>query len=289
MHDSTTPLWLQSNENNINDSQLPLLHFVHGNSFPTGTYSAFLSHLKSSYRIRALEMHGHNPAYPVSDSWPELCKELIASLETNQGQPAILLGHSLGGMLSMMVATMRPDLVRCVVMLDSPVVAGWRAKLLFIGKKLGLTMFVPPAKFAKKRRQSWPDKEAAFQHFAAKEMFSIWPEQVLRDYIDFGTEPYPRGVTLRFKRSIETAIYCTLPHGNKRLCRLPFPVPIGFICGTTSVECRQAGIYHTQQLVQDNFEWIEGGHLYPLESPKVAADKAHAMIQPLLLQIPINS
>ena len=270
--------WLQPQADNC----LPVVHFVHGNSFPTGTYRMFLQQLTEHYQIRALEMHGHNPNYPVTDNWSELCKELIASLEADQNKPVILLGHSLGGMLSLMVAKMRPDLVRCVVMLDSPVVAGWRAGLVNLFKKLSLMLFVPPAKFSKKRRKSWSDKEEAYAHFASKEMFAIWPEQVLRDYIEFGTKPYPRGVTLRFKRGIETAIYCSLPHVIKEYCQLPFPVPIGFICGTQSEECHQAGIYHTQQLVGENFMWIEGGHLYALESPLAAAQMAHAMIIKLL-------
>jgi len=280
MPEINQPFWLPSSES---QSNLPVLHFVHGNSFPTGTYSVFLTQLKSHYQIRALEMHGHNPVFPVTDCWPELCKELIASIEAGKStQPVILLGHSLGGMLSLMVAKMRPDLVKCVVMLDSPVVAGWRAAVLRVAKIFGLENYFGPAKFSKKRRKSWASPEEAYQHFFTKPAFAIWPEQVLRDYIQYGTEPYPKGVTLRFKRDIETSIYRTLPHIISRFTSLPFPVPIGFICGTTSEECRQAGIYHTQQLVGENFEWIEGGHLYPLESPEQAAQKAHAMIQKLL-------
>jgi len=286
MQETNQPFWLNSIESE-SESNRAVLHFVHGNSFPTGTYSFFLNQLKPHYQIRALEMHGHNAAFPVTDCWPELCQELIASIEAEKSsrpnpQPVILLGHSLGGMLSLMVAKMRPDLVKCVVMLDSPVVAGWRAKFLQVAKIFGLENYFGPAKFSKKRRKSWASAEEAYQHFLVKPAFAIWPEQVLRDYIHFGTEPYPKGVTLHFKREIETSIYRTLPHIIGRFTSLPFPVPIGFICGTTSEECRQAGIYHTQRLVGDNFEWITGGHLYPLESPEIAAQKAHAMIQKLM-------
>lgn len=280
MQDTEQPVWHPSSA--IIESNLPVLHFVHGNSFPTGTYSAFLENLNAHYQIRALEMHGHDPTYPVTDSWPLLCKELITSIESTQIKPVILLGHSLGGMLSLMVAKMRPDLVRCVVMLDSPVVAGWRAKIWRVAKLLKIDVFIPPAKNSIKRRKSWSSQDEAYQHFFAKPAFAIWPERVLRDYIRYGTEPYPKGVTLRFKREIETAIYRTLPHGINRFTVQPFPVPIGFICGTTSQECKQAGIHHTQQLVGNNFDWIDGGHLYPLESPELAAQKAHAMIQKLL-------
>ena len=274
--------WLQTTGRS--DSHLPALHFAHGNSFPTGTYSVFLNHLRADYQIHAPEMLGHQPQWPVTDCWPNLCLEMIASIESIHNKPVILLGHSLGGMLSLMVARMRPDLVRCVLMLDSPVVAGWRAKVLRGAKLFGLENYFGPAKFSKKRRKSWPDPESAYQHFAVKDAFAIWPEQVLRDYIEYGTDPYPKGVTLHFKREIETAIYRTLPHNIDQYTALPFPVPIGFICGTTSVECGQAGRFHTQQLVGGNFDWIEGGHLYPMESPSVAAQKTILMLQKLLAQ-----
>ena len=238
MSDNAAPFWLTP----APASTLPRLHFSHGNSFPTGTYREFLTCLQPYYQITSLEMIGHNPAYPVTDCWPDLCLELIASLEAGGGQPAILLGHSLGGMLSLMAARMRPDLVRCVLLLDAPVVAGWRASLLKLAKLLGLAKVLSPARFSRKRRKNWPDKASAFAHFAEKEMFAIWPQQVLRDYIEFGMEPHSKGITLHFKREIETAIYLSLPHNNSHFVSQPFPVPVGFLCGTTSEECRQAGI-----------------------------------------------
>ncbi len=274
----TTPFWLQSEPT----SSLPPLHFVHGNSYPTGTYRVFLNQLRTHYRIRALEIHAHNPAYPVTDNWTLLAKELIASIEANFSEPVILVGHSLGGILSLMAAKWRPDLVRCVVMLDSPLLVGWRATFLRVAKKLNLEHYFSPAKFSKRRRIIWPDREAVFQHFVNKEVFNLWPEQVLRDYVYFGTEHCDEGVTLRYRREIETAIYCTIPHNLSQFCALPFPVPIGFIWGVHSEESRQVGLAHTKKLVGENFSAIEGGHLYPFEAPEQTAEEVHLMIKKLL-------
>ena len=259
-----------------------ILHFVHGNSFPSGTYSVFLSSLKSHYQVEALDMHAHNPDYPVNDCWDGLSQELIATLLERYTQPVVLVGHSLGGMLSLIAAKLRPDLVSCVVLLDSPVVAGWRARVLSMSKKIGLDKRFSPARLSARRRTTWVDTEAAYHHFARKPVFAAWPEQVLRDYIRFGTEPHPDGVCLRFNRDIETAIYRTLPHGISRLTRKPFPVPIGFIGGLSSAECRQAGLGATKKLVGRHFVRIPGGHLYPMESPELAAKQVHAMIADLL-------
>lgn len=260
----------------------PILHFVHGNSFPAGTYRVFFEHLRRHYDIQALPMHAHNPAYPVSNGWPHLMRELVDELKARYREPVILVGHSMGGILGLMVAQAHPELVRCVVLLDSPLVAGWRAILLRAAKRVGIDKKFSPARFSEKRRHIWPDAQAAYEHYAAKPMFAAWAPDVLRDYIEHGLVPHPEGVTLRFTRERETAVYRTLPHHLGALARRTFPVPVGFIGGTESVECRQAGLAATRRLVGKHFVKIPGGHLLPMEAPAATANAVTRMIESLL-------
>ncbi|MBC7453813.1 MAG: alpha/beta hydrolase [Massilia sp.] len=259
----------------------PLLHFSHGNSFPSGVYRQFLDGLRDEFDIHAIDMFGHDAAFPVSDGWSHLVAQLIAQLERYPA-PTILVGHSLGGMLSLMAAKQRPDLVRCVVMLDSPVVAGWRAWLLRVAKTRRWDDRFSPAKFSQRRRMVWPDADAAYRHFLSKPVFSAWAPGVLADYVEHGLMPHAEGVQLRFSRAVETDIYRSIPHHLGALVRPPFPVPIGFIGGTESVELRQAGMTATRRLVGRHFTEIEGGHLFPMTSPELAATLACAMIAALL-------
>jgi pimeloyl-ACP methyl ester carboxylesterase len=259
----------------------PLLHFSHGNSFPGGTYRQFLDGLRTDYEVHAHDMYGHDPRFPVGDGWHGLVEELIEQLE-RYGQPAILVGHSLGGMLSMMAARERPDLVRCVVMLDSPVVAGWRALAWRLVKLLGKGSRVSPGRFSERRRKVWPDRAAAHAHFMSKDIFKAWAPGVMDDYLDVGLKPHPEGVQLRFDRGVETAIYNSLPHHMGRMIGRDFPVPVGFIGATRSEELRQAGLSSTRKLVGDHFVMTEGSHLYPLEHPERAARLVHEMILRLL-------
>jgi pimeloyl-ACP methyl ester carboxylesterase len=261
---------------------LPILHFVHGNSFPAGAYRVFLDCLRRHYDVQALAMHAHNPRYPVRNGWHALMLELIDELTSRYDKPVILAGHSMGGMLSLMVAKARPDLVRCVVLLDSPVVAGWRAFLLRMAKLMRIDKPFSPARFSEKRRHVWPDTEAAYKHYASKNMFAVWPSEVLRDYVEHGLAPHPQGVTLRFTREIETAVYRSLPHHIGAMVQRSFAVPVGFISGTDSVECRRAGLTATRRLVGKHFRQIPGGHLFPLESPAIAAKAVHETLQSLL-------
>jgi pimeloyl-ACP methyl ester carboxylesterase len=259
----------------------PLLHFSHANSYPAGTYRQLFAALGQWYEVRAFDMHGHDPAYPVDDGWRALTAELVGQLE-QYDTPAILVGHSLGGVLSLLAAHQRPELARCVVMLDSPVVAGWRAALWRLAKLRGWTSRLSPARFSERRRTVWPDAAAAHQHFASKPLFAAWAPGVLDDYLGSGLVPHPDGVQLRFSREIETGIYRTLPHDMGALLRKPFPVPVGFIGGTHSEELRQAGSAATHRLVGPNLATIEGGHLYPMEQPLVTARETQRMIGRLL-------
>jgi pimeloyl-ACP methyl ester carboxylesterase len=259
----------------------PLLHFTHGNSYPSGSYGRMLDELRHDFDVRTTDMLGHDPRWPVDDNWHALVDELIVQLE-RYGEPAILVGHSLGGAVGMLAAWRRPELARCVVMLDSPVVAGWRAHIWRIAKALGLGRKLSPGGIAQRRRNTWPSREAAYEHFISKRIFQAWAPGALDDYLEHGLAPHPDGVQLRFDRDVEASIYSSLPHDMAKVLRRPYPLPIGFVAGTRSEELRQAGMASTRKLVGGNLVMIEGTHLYPMESPQLTAQLTREMIARLL-------
>jgi pimeloyl-ACP methyl ester carboxylesterase len=259
--------------------------FSHANSFPAGTYRVLLEAWRQAgYRVIAVEKYGHDPAYPVTSNWPHLRDQLIHCIESQaRGEVVHLVGHSLGGYLSLRAACRRPDLARSVVMLDSPLVAGWRAHTVHLAKASGLLPRLSPGRVSARRRCQWPSAEAAFQHFASKAAFARWQPEVLRDYIACGTEPDPQaeqagGVRLAFKREVETKLYNTLPHDMARLLRRhPPSCPVTYLGGTHSPEGRQAGLSFTRTLVGPRLSWMEGSHLFPMEKPQETAQAVLAL------------
>jgi pimeloyl-ACP methyl ester carboxylesterase len=127
-------------------------------------------------------------------------------------EPAFLVGHSLGGILSLMCAARHPELVRGVLLIDSPVLGGWRATTLGLAKRTALVGALSPGRISQKRRHHWPDAESALESFQQKKSFARWDPQVLRDYIAHGTHDEGGQRVLSFDRDIETAIYNSLPH-----------------------------------------------------------------------------
>ncbi|MBV1730613.1 MAG: alpha/beta hydrolase [Hydrogenophaga sp.] len=277
---------------------MSLIIFSHANSFPASTYGVLFKSLRArGFSVRAPEKFGHDPAYPVTSNWPHLVQQLadFAAPEIERhGQPAWLVGHSLGGFLSLMCAARHPALgghgIKGVLLLDSPVLGGWRARALELAKRTQLVGSISPGKISRKRRNAWPDAQAAFDHFVHKKAFACWEPQVLRDYIAHGThdETIAQGTrrVLSFERDVETAIYNTLPHNLDRLLRRhPLQAPVAFIGGTESQEMKQVGMAMTHRLVGKNHPgrllMVEGSHLFPMERPQETAAAIERALQSL--------
>jgi pimeloyl-ACP methyl ester carboxylesterase len=243
--------------------------FSHANGFPAGTYrTLFDAWREAGYTVHAVEKYGHDPRYPVTSNWPHLRNQLIHFIEREVGEPAWLVGHSLGGYLSLLAAAKRHDLARGVVLLDSPVVYGLKAQGVRLFKAAGLIHTVSPGRISRQRRTSWASEEEAHRHFAGKPNFAVWDPDVLRDYIRAGTQPLGGRRVLSFHREVETAIYNSLPHHlHWLLRRRPLPCPVAFVGGTRSAEVKQVGLRGTEQIVHGRLQWIEGGHLFPFEKP----------------------
>ena len=265
---------------------MALIVFSHANSFPAGTYGVLFRSLRArGHTVKAVDKFGHDPKYPVTSNWPHIAKQLaeFAAVEVQKaGEPAYLVGHSLGGFLSVMVACRHPELARGVVLLDSPLLGGWRAKTLELIKATQLVGSVSPGKISKGRRYSWDSEEAALAHFASKKMFAKWHPQMLRDYISHCThdDPSTGKRVLSFDRDIETTFYNTLPDNLDGLIRrFPLKCPVSFIGGNESQEMKQVGMAMTEKIVKGRIMMLDGSHLFPMEKPLATAAAIEASLR----------
>ncbi len=266
---------------------MSLIVFSHGNSFPAGTYRVLLDELRAQgHSVHALDKFGHNPHYPVTSNWPNLVKQLADFTEQAtqiHGEPAHLVGHSLGGFVSLMAACRFPHLARGLVLLDSPILGGWKAKALSLLKKSQVIGAVSPGKISRQRRKQWSSAAEAHAHFASKKMFAQWDSRVLDDYIALCTHDEGGKRVLSFDREIETAIYNTLPHNLDRLLkRHPLQCSAAFIGGENSLEMQQVGMTMTRKVAQHRIQIVPGTHLFPMEHPQATA----AAIATALLSLP---
>jgi pimeloyl-ACP methyl ester carboxylesterase len=260
--------------------------FSHGNSFPSGTYSALFEHLRArGFEVSAVDRFGHDPRFPVTDNWPHLVEQLAefaAERVRTSGGPVYLVGHSLGGILSVMAAARHPELARGVLMLDSPLLGGWRATTVGAAKRTQVIGAISPARVSRMRRNSWHSTEEAYEHFRKKKAFARWDPQVLRDYVTHGLYDEDDRRVLAFDRAVESAIYNTMPHHLGSLLRKhPLRCPAAFIGGRASVEMRQAGMGLTERVTQGRMMMLDGTHLFPMEKPLVTAAAVEAALRNL--------
>ncbi len=263
---------------------MSLIVFSHANSFPAATYGVLFRNLRSrGFLVKAVDRFGHEPDYPVTNNWPHLVQQLhdFAAREVDKaGEPAFFVGHSLGGFLGAMCAARHPRLARGVLLLDSPLVGGWKSHALRAAKRTPLVGALSPGSVSRKRRNRWPSREDALDHFRHKKAFAHWDPQVLADYIAYGTHDEDGERVLSFDRDIETAIYNTLPDNLQALlARQPLRCPAAFIGGLQSEELRQVGLAMTQQVTQGRMTMLDGSHLFPMEKPIATAAAIEASLR----------
>jgi pimeloyl-ACP methyl ester carboxylesterase len=263
---------------------MSLIVFSHANSFPAATYAVLFRHLRArGFTVRAVDKFGHDPKYPVTNNWIHLVQQLHDFAEhevEKQGEPAFLVGHSLGGFLSLMCAARHPRLARGVLMLDSPLLGGWKARAFGAVKRTQLVGSITPGRVSRRRKNRWPSQEDAFEHFRHKKAFMHWDEQVLRDYVAHCTHEEDGERVLSFDRDVETAIYNTLPDNLEGILRRhPLRCPVAFIGGRASEEMKQVGTAMTEQVTRGRVMMLDGSHLFPMERPLATAAAIEAALR----------
>ena len=169
----------------------PGIYFSHANGFNGLTYKTLLNKISPNQKIISYDLRGHGkstvPAEPEKlKSWQRYRDDLISILEKNN-EPSTLIGHSLGGTTSLLVAFKRPELVSKIILID-PVLL---PLTYWLGTKavqsIGLIEKVHPmVKGALIRKKTWGSKEEAFQYFSGKKLFRKVIPEAINDYIDGG-------------------------------------------------------------------------------------------------------
>lgn len=247
-----------------------IIHFAHGNGFPSPCYRQLLNALGSRYDCCYIDRIGHNPKFPVTENWHFLSDEIIDSVEQQATEPVIAVGHSMGGVLSLIAALKKPALFKAVIMLDSPIIGRFKSNMVRLAKALGVIDRVTPAARTRNRRQYWRSKEQLLDYLKEKELFRSFTNECLQDYIDYGLEKTHDGYVLRFDRHIEYLIYRTIPHELFEY-EGKLTVPADLIYGDQSTIVDSSDRRYMKKHYNIASHKIIGSHMFPMECPlKVA-------------------
>lgn len=256
------------------------MHFAHGNGFPSPCYRQLLDRLALRFDCCYIDKIGHSPVFPVTENWHSLVDELIDSVKTQSQQAVIAVGHSLGGVLSVLAAIEQPSLFKAVILLDSPLLGRFKSLVVWLAKQMDFIDRLTPAYHTRARKEHWATREKALVYLRSRALFKTFSEVCLNDYIDFGMLRDGQGYTLRFDPEIEYQIYCTIPHHLMRYegC---LSVPTTLIYGDASrVVDRLDRRYMKKKYAISSIE-TQGTHMFPMENPETIADLIVKLVENL--------
>ena len=249
----------------------PIIHFFHANSYCSGMYLPFLKPLLADYEIYALEIPGHGRSNweGVIQSWEELADYFIQYLDSLACEkPIIGMGHSIGGVVSMIAAVRRPELFHKLVLLDPVLLPARILTLIRLSNLVGYRYKTPLISSATRRRRHFPSREAARQHYAGKRAFKHWQPEVFDAYVACGfRNAKDGGVELSCSPELEISIYRSIPTniwGYAKRLHTPTLILGGDRTDTLLPAARKRLEKYQRWITTRE---VPGSHLFPFEFP----------------------
>ena len=99
----------------------PPLVLLHGGSASWRSWAAAAPPLARDWHVIAPDLRGHGLSGRGSGyTLPDYADDIVRLVDQELGQPAVLVGHSLGGHVAVASAACRPDVARALVVGDAP-------------------------------------------------------------------------------------------------------------------------------------------------------------------------
>jgi len=144
-----------------NESDKPLLLFVHGNGGHANWWDFIAPSFTENFCVCAIHLAGMgNSGYRSEYSFDIYAKDLIAvANDAGYHKDITIVGHSMGGVVTMRAAENYPEQIKAIIIVDSP--------MIFKLSEEPSEQHKPPAPthHSFKGKKYYPDYETTFQHF----------------------------------------------------------------------------------------------------------------------------
>ncbi|GAB4481354.1 MAG: alpha/beta hydrolase [Anaerolineae bacterium] len=272
----------------------PVIILAPANGFPPHTYRPLLEPLTARFRVVGLPPRALWPDPGPPDrftSWRQMAADLLAALRAHRLENVIALGHSMGGVASLLAALQEPGRFRGLALLDPTILPPPTLTVIRVMAALGLQDRFPLVQGALRRRRTFASVDEAFAYWRGKRLFANWPDETLRLYAEGLTRPVSDGagaaggVELAWPPEWEAQYYRTIMTDTWReLPRLRGLLPTLIINGERTDTFTAASLRRARRLLPDAaFVTIAGhGHLFPQTAP----EQARAAIEGWLTSLP---
>lgn len=225
--------------------------------------------LGAHFRVWGLDFRAHGASSrPASGdlSWRGMADDVLAVLDALGLEAPYGLGHSMGGAALVLAELRRPGTFRALYLYE-PV-------LMPAGTLPAAPEDNPMSAAARRRRPSFPSRDAAYDNYAGKAPLNEMSPASLRAYVDHGLVDRPDGsVTLACRPEDEAATFANAASSGafERLGELTLPVTIarGSIDspGPGSMAAEAAASVPNGRFVRVP----DLGHFGPLQDPALVA------------------
>ncbi len=268
----------------------PLIHLALANGFPPEVYRPLLGPLTARYRVVCLLPRPlwNPPPDPAGlTSWRQFAADLLEGLRAHDLSDVIAIGHSMGGVHSLLAALAEPRRFRALILLDPTLLPPPLLMAIRLLRALGMGRRFPLVQGALRRRAHFASAEEAFTYWRSKPLFRDWSDEVLRLYVEGLTCPSSHGgVTLRWSpqwearayQTILTDVWCEVP-------RLRGLLPVLVVRGAQTNTFVAASERHMRRLLpQATYVTLQGhGHLFPMSAPQEARQVIEAWLNDQLI------
>jgi len=248
----------------------PDLLLAHATGFHGHSWLPVARHLRSRSRCVAFDERGHGESGTAVDEtfdWHAMADDALAVVDALGLSRPLGAGHSCGAALLLLAEEARPGTFESLYCFE-PIVAP-------VDDPPPRGAHNPMPELARRRREVFPSREAAYEHLAAKGAFQAFDPGALRVYVDHGFDDLEDGsVRLTCRAENEARVYENgLSHrAFRHLERVRCPVTLA--CGERTDAVGKVELERLAGRLPDvRIEVLPGvGHLGPMEDPRAVAD-----------------
>ena len=256
----------------------PPLVMVHATGLSSHTWLPIARKLAADYRVIALDQRGHGDT-DLSDcgySFELVGKDLAAVIDALGLEQVSMVGHSSGGLATMIAASLMPGRIRQACLVETRV--GERPANAPPGE------LRQRAQRTRQKRQVWESRPAMHDAYRQRSAFRDWSEAAFSAFIEGGTRLLPDGrAELKCPPEVEAVFY------EKREMLQVSP----YLKGLSGRWLLLLGSYPESQTLQDTgvrrfLELVDGAkvkplgvgsHFLPMEHPELVLREIQSFFQ----------
>lgn len=247
------------------------INFLHGNGFCSKAYWPMLKNFSDNFNLLLQDAVGHGQSDVGSgfESWKASADHGhdVILREIGENKNTIGMGHSFGGILTMLMAAENPNLFSQLILLDPILIP---EQIL----AMKTSMPNPMAEKTRQRQNYWPSQQAALEYFRSKSVYKNWTQDSLHSFIDHALkQTEDGGYCLQCPPDVEADIYQSNPQALWQIIG-QIDVDVHIIYGEQSYPFMEQSCKKAQQLNKNiSLETIPGSHCFMMEHPVESAQR----------------